>query len=707
MHGMSERPTPSRHFSDDPIENETEDLLDRRLFARQVVEVLEHVQKEQSSTVLALMGPWGSGKSSVLKLVTEKLQAPKSPWTVAHFNPWEFSDVQTLAFAFFGAIANVVHDFKDETAFETFSSYASKLLSFGGAVTASPLMDWIGINPGKVAENAAKLLSPQPSVTVLRARLETALRERARPTLVVLDDVDRLMPSELLMVFKLIRLLGRLPNICYLLAYDEATLLSVLQETELARGDTGRALAYLEKIVQIRLDLPIVHAQQARAMIDESLRDLGSLRQSEEAQERAKRLFDSQALRRLKEPRSIKRFFAQLRSYLPLVTGEVDLADFIGVTYLRTYHPSVFRGLYHLKEELMEHTRSPTETKDIAVFLVDHGLCDRSEAIEAGRVLSLLFPQSIELGLAPFERLAVATRRIASRECFDRYFYFGIPPKAFSDEQLRKHARYLGTPRNAEATAELKKDLSTDFEMTVSRLSQLVAELSATNSARLLALLSSAVQAMPPRRMSKGEELYLLGASLLGKLDHESSRSLLADLAPTDEWDFLLYSVWHHHARSTAVGTSPSAQATSTGVDEVIAPAVLAHVPRRLASLLNVPLQLCDWCIGVLYCWSEIGGREEVQRWLGKHLDKPEYAWKMSDLLAICVPSDSSLQDQYDKTIRMYLASLRQLLPAVLLAEFDTFVTTQLAALPLKVRGVLADDIPPRVVWAAYLLNQL
>jgi hypothetical protein len=30
---------------------------------------------------------------------------------------------------------------------------------------------------------------------------------------VILDDLDRLAPDELLLVFKLVRLLGRLPNI--------------------------------------------------------------------------------------------------------------------------------------------------------------------------------------------------------------------------------------------------------------------------------------------------------------------------------------------------------------------------------------------------------------------------------------------------------------------------------------------------------------
>ncbi|NTX60019.1 AAA family ATPase [Myxococcus sp. CA051A] len=706
---MSERPSPPRHFSDDPIESESEDLLARTQFARQVVQVLSRVQSEQSSSVLALMGPWGSGKSSVLSVVTKQLQAPKSPWTIVHFNPWEFSGVQTLAFAFFDEIAKVLYDFENQTAFETFQSYASKLLSFGGAVTDSPLMEWIGINPGKLAESAAKLMAPQRSVTELRARLETALRERARPTLVVLDDVDRLMPSELLMVFKLIRLLGRLPNICYLLAYDEATLLSVLQETELARGNAERALAYLEKIVQVRLDLPIVHQRQARTMIDESLRALAPPRMSAEATDRVKRLFDSQVLRRLTEPRSIKRFFAQLRSYLPLVTGEVDFADFIGATYLRTYHPLVVRGLYHLKEELFEHTYSATATPDAATFLVGHRLCEPRESVEVGRVLAHLFPQVIGLDTSIVERHAAATRRIASRECFDRYFYFGIPPEAFSDEKLRTHASNLGTPRNADAMAAIKEHLDADFDLTISRLLQHVDGLSSGNCARLLALVSARIQSMPPHRMKKGAQRYLLGASLLAKLDRESARTLLADLAPADDRDYLLYSAWHHHAQRATPGALASEQGQSTGLEEVINPALCAYAPQRLARLLAVPLEVADWSMGVLFCWSELGCREDVQRWLEENIATPPSAWTLPDLLAICVPADTSKQNRDNETSRLLLSSLREILPESLRSALDDIVTelTSTRAPGFLSENELFEVVPERIVWAAFSLKQL
>ncbi len=45
----------------------------------------------------------------------------------------------------------------------------------------------------------------------------------------ILDDLDRLTAEELMQVFKLVRLVGRLPYVYYLLGYDEQTLVDLIK----------------------------------------------------------------------------------------------------------------------------------------------------------------------------------------------------------------------------------------------------------------------------------------------------------------------------------------------------------------------------------------------------------------------------------------------------------------------------------------------
>jgi predicted KAP-like P-loop ATPase len=85
---------PEKLFADDPITSKGEDRLNRDLFALQVAKVCKSVAEESSSSVVALVGAWGSGKSSLLALVAEDLR--KEKWSVAEFNPWLLSDIESL-----------------------------------------------------------------------------------------------------------------------------------------------------------------------------------------------------------------------------------------------------------------------------------------------------------------------------------------------------------------------------------------------------------------------------------------------------------------------------------------------------------------------------------------------------------------------------------------------------------------------------------
>ncbi|MFD4814547.1 P-loop NTPase fold protein, partial [Streptomyces sp. NPDC058418] len=86
-----------------------------------------------------------------------------------------------------------------------------------------------------------------------------------------MDDLDRLTPEELLVVFKLVRLVGHLPGVYYLISFDERTLLDVLQRSELVGNSEPRAREFLEKIVQVRLDLPAFRERDADLLVDRSL----------------------------------------------------------------------------------------------------------------------------------------------------------------------------------------------------------------------------------------------------------------------------------------------------------------------------------------------------------------------------------------------------------------------------------------------------
>jgi predicted KAP-like P-loop ATPase len=143
---------------------------------------------------------------------------------------------------------------------------------------------------------------------------------------VILDDLDRLAPDELLLVFKLVRLLGRLPNIYYLMCYDEQTLLDVLARSDLVGDSHERALDYMEKIVQVRIDVPPLREVQISQGVDNAINTILGDEELEPIDiERIAEAYREHLADRLTTPRAIRRLFAQVDAFYGPIKDEVNL----------------------------------------------------------------------------------------------------------------------------------------------------------------------------------------------------------------------------------------------------------------------------------------------------------------------------------------------------------------------------------------------
>jgi predicted KAP-like P-loop ATPase len=89
-------------FSPDrPIEFAAHDLIGRSSFASLLAQKISQC-REKESLVIALYGPWGSGKSSIKNLILEKLAEEKyKPLTPVEFNPWLVSGAEKITEHFF------------------------------------------------------------------------------------------------------------------------------------------------------------------------------------------------------------------------------------------------------------------------------------------------------------------------------------------------------------------------------------------------------------------------------------------------------------------------------------------------------------------------------------------------------------------------------------------------------------------------------
>lgn len=323
--------------ADNPIASPEDDSLNRTGMASSFAEQIQNMDASKG-LVVGVLGPWGSGKTSFVNLARHHLSGSGLP--VLDFNPWMFSGADQLVQSFFielTAQLKLRPDLKEIG--ERIEEYGDAFSGLGWIPLVGP---WIE-SGHKSATAIAKLLQRRKEGAGSRhAKVTKALNSIDKPIVVVLDDIDRLTTSEIRDVFKLVRLTANFPNIIYLLAFDRTRVEQALGE----HGIPGRD--YLEKILQIGIDLPAVPFDVLNSQIFEAIE--GSLVGIENTG-----AFDPEAwpdvfmevIRPLiRNMRDIRRYGAAIHGTVKELGGGVALVDCLALEAIRIFLPDVFTKLH-------------------------------------------------------------------------------------------------------------------------------------------------------------------------------------------------------------------------------------------------------------------------------------------------------------------------------------------------------------------------
>lgn len=340
---MTEENTPNLDqlgiaLGDSPISTRGADRLGRGPFAEALAEEVLAAPADHGY-VMALCGPWGIGKTSVLNLTMDAIGERAD---VVQFNPWMFSGSDALVISFFDEIGKQLWKRGKKL-----RKLAGKMANYGHAL--SPLAAVVGAGSAlDAAAGALDALAVGPSVLEQRDELRELLIKRDHRLVVVIDDLDRLRPTEVLDMVRLVRLVGDFPNTVYLLAFDRQRV-----EECLAEHDPQRGRAYLEKIVQVIHDVPMVREPSVKEVFVDGLQQLvGGLPSGPFDSEDWQNVFHFVVLPLLKTPRDVRRLLGSLSMTMRLIGDEVAFADLVGIEALRVLRPEMFAAMVSVADQL-------------------------------------------------------------------------------------------------------------------------------------------------------------------------------------------------------------------------------------------------------------------------------------------------------------------------------------------------------------------
>ena len=429
-----------RYFDPDrPLDGRDQDRLGRRLFAESIAQDILAAPAESGFTV-AVVGEWGSGKTSVLNMVADSLRASEDSVAILHFNPWLFSRADDLMTRFFSELGAQLGQHEYLGLKNVADSFAGLVESLA-PLAPVPAASWVARLFGWITRTATR---PR-SLFERRRDLTGALGSSGSRIVVLIDDIDRLEAGEIREVMRLVRLTSDFPNLIFLLAFDRHRVAKALGDN----GGEGRQ--YLEKLVQVSHDVPVANKATLTEMLIEGLNRLIDARGLGEPDDEvwAHVLYD--VLRPLLgNPRDVKRYLNSLAVTLDVVGQEVALADLLGLEAIRILRPSAFEDLRahgdflamsdseaQLYRTAEDRERDSQELRNI----VEHAAGDGTVIQSA---LRTLFPEAHDAAFGSYDGSAHSSgvrrreRRVASAPVLQTYLQAAVGEGALHSREVRE-----------------------------------------------------------------------------------------------------------------------------------------------------------------------------------------------------------------------------------------------------------------------------
>lgn len=343
-----------KYHNDQPIKGgqNDPDLLNRLGFSNHLAEALLLKHNDNCLTV-SLEGEWGYGKTSVINLVKGVLKEKEQAPIIIEYNPWLAGKPESL-------IQDFLLQFSSQLSIKDNSGIALKaakeLVAYSSLFSVAKLVPgaepWASIVETGFSKfgNATKKIAELKKLDLLgkKKKVVEAITKIETPIIVIIDDIDRLTPSETFQVLRLVKAVADFSGTAFLLAFDANYLASVLN-----KNNIDNSSEYINKVIQLRVPLPVIS--------DRSMNELASIEFKNLSEKNLTELFESDEERLswiyhnyfkhlISNPRELKRCFNHLRFVLAQVEGEVCFTDLFALSIIATKANLVYEHIKRTPE---------------------------------------------------------------------------------------------------------------------------------------------------------------------------------------------------------------------------------------------------------------------------------------------------------------------------------------------------------------------
>jgi hypothetical protein len=332
------------YHNDQPItgSDTNPDRLSREKFASNLAKILTIGPKDEC-LIVSLEGEWGYGKTSVVNLVKKATNIQQTKPVIIEYNPWLAGKAEALIQDFlvqFSSQLNIPDRPKEGL------KAAKELLAYSKLFNAMKFIPgvepWASTVQGvfKVVGSATQKISKLKELDLIgrKNKIKQILTSLNQSIIVIIDDIDRLTPDEAYQIVRLVKAVADFPGTSFLLCFDPEYLAGALEKHGIKKSDQ-----YVDKVVQLRVPLPLITYRDMQCLADIELANLSDKSLTdyfEKDQERLSQLYHQFIKYLIRTPRELKRIFNNLRFVLVQTEGMVSFSDLfcLSVISIKAHH---------------------------------------------------------------------------------------------------------------------------------------------------------------------------------------------------------------------------------------------------------------------------------------------------------------------------------------------------------------------------------
>ncbi|EDR0110311.1 AAA family ATPase [Escherichia coli] len=328
------------------------DLLNRLTFANNLANILLLNNDDDCFTV-SIEAEWGYGKTSVINLIKNALNEKDSLPIIIEYNPWLAGQPESLIQDFLLQFSSQLN-IKDKS--KVALKVSKELIAYSSLFSAAKLIPgaepWASIIEKSLSRfgHATKKIAELKKLDLLdrKKQVANAIKKIKHPIIVIIDDIDRLTPSEAFQVLRLVKAVANFSGTSFLLAFDPNYLISVLDKNNIINPSE-----YINKIVQLRVSLPVISERGLNEIANSELEKLGDsflTDKFEKDQERLDWIYHNYFKQLINNPRELKRFFNHLRFTLEQIKGQVCSSDLFSLSLIATKSNLIYEHIKNTPE---------------------------------------------------------------------------------------------------------------------------------------------------------------------------------------------------------------------------------------------------------------------------------------------------------------------------------------------------------------------